>query len=375
MHARFQLPHYGHNSKLSASGKGIRNVASTFPSDRGKIYIDMTMKHPRGNERVDSPVVLLGSDHSKKKRQRTVSEASESRAIEFSGYISNGSAKANNISNTTNGTNGAFSQSSKTYSPRMMALLSSLEALDDQEQRQIHPQQTINSSQAPPSTPLSISSSTNQAAATLLLQKQRYPKVAKPLTARPQIHKIEEHPPTAVSGSQFNTNSLHSITTTNVGSGDALNESPTIDTSALDTITRAVAAATSVSTSEDTASSLTLEQHGTAGTTPLTVLAAQSGGAFSHVPTVASKTIGIHNASLIPYIFPNNPSTATTTKYDAANLNHTNTSRQLAIHNAIHNDYKKIYKPLRKPPRLPTPHEALGFAAISTVTPATSTCR
>jgi len=357
MNARFRPPQCGHNSKSTATGNDIR-IRNTTSA------IDMTMTHPRANEMVDSPIFLLGSDHSKKKRQRTISEASESCAIEFNGVNSNvytqAKTQANSIASSTFGNNSSSNNNSTTYSPRMMALLSSLEALDDYEQRQVHPQWTANSSHAPASTHFRISSSTNQAAATLLLQKQRHPKIAQPLNTRPAIHKIEEHPPTPVPRRQMNTNSLPSAVVPRVGSRK-------VDTPALDTIK----------------GSSGLEQHGITGSTALAAIAATSGGAFSYAPTIASKTNAIQNFPLIPYTFPNNPCTATTTKYGAAHWNHGNrqfsiqepTSRQLAIHNAAHNDYKKIYKPLQRPPRLPTPYEALVIAVTSTPTPVTSTCR
>ena len=369
MHSNFLLRDLGHNPKFATSARDV--CCNT--------YIAMTMKHPRDSERIDSPIVLLGSDHSKMKRQRTISDTSETRAMESKRPCSNLIANANNVAS-----NNTSSKDSNTYSPRMMALLSSLEALDDKEQRKVFPQWNVSSSNAPPSTPLNTSMSTNQAAAALLQQKQRYPMIAKPLTARPAIHKIEEHPPAPATANQANTNSSHSTTFSQVESRDAISGSPTMDPSALDTIKRAVAAATenAVSTSEDTTASSSLEQNRIARAAALAAVAAKSASAFTHRPAVASNTIRTQNLPLFSFAFPNMPPAATT-KYDALHLNHGNrplstqepTPRQLAIHNAVHSDYKKIYKPLQRPPRLPTPHEALVVAAISTATPATSICR
>lgn len=366
MQVKFSLPRNSHNSKSTTFGRDMS----------GNTYIAMKIKLPQCNKRVDSPLVLLGSDHSKMKRQRTISITSESSAIESKRHQSSVSAKANNCASDA-----MSSRESNTYSPRMMALLSSLEALDDKEQSKAVPKYAFNATNAPRSTPLNLSMSTNQAAVALLQQKQRNPTIVRSLTTRPAIHKIEDQPLSSVTTRQVNIKPLHSNTfsqpeSCNVGNGS----------SALDSITRAVAAvtATTASTSEDIASSLSFEQNRIAGAAAdLADVATKSETAFTHRPTIASNTIETQNLPLIPFAFPNMPPTSSTMKYGAVHLNHVNrsfskhepTARQIAIHNAVHSDYKKIYKPLQRPPRLPTPREALVVAATSTATPATFVCR
>jgi len=331
----------------------------------------MTMKHQRDPEAVEPSAHLLGSDHSMKKRQRTMSVSSEDTAIE----------------NKNSNINGANENSS--YSPRMMALLSSLEALDDKDrdQRQIQHQWPLGS-KAAPAAPLHASVSTTQAAAALLQQKQQqqqqqHTSMGKPLVARPAIHKIEEHPPVQVSAK---TNPLAAPSTVQVESRDAPNVSPSVDSTAVDTIKRAVAAATAVTNqtaSTYTAVNAALEQHRIAGAA-LAAVASKSGAVFGHSPAIASTVIGTPLSSFSFPTIASAPSTSlASTKYTLAHLNHSGrspslpgpTARQLAIHNAVHSDYKKIYKPLKRPPRLPTPHEALVIAAISTAAPTTSVCR
>lgn len=377
MNAEFSLPRYGHNPNLTE----IPNAVSTFPVNNSNVFLAMTIKHQRINERADSPNVLSGSDHSKKKRQRTISDSSECYAFENNRYHSNVNASASNdLSYNVNNTRSI--KESTTYSPRMMTLLQSLEALDEKEQRKVNQQLTVNPSTAPPSTPFDLSTSTTQAAAALRQQNQRYPKIPQPLTARPAIHKIEERPITPVSASQAKTDPLSVTTISQFESRDVINATPAVDAPYFDTVKRAVRVA-APSASEDIASSSSLEQRRIAGAVALAAVATTCGNTSAQTPTMATNTIRNQNIPLISFPFPNKPPSATTTTYDAAHLNHSirplsiqePTARQLAIHNAVHSDYKKVYKPLQRPPRLPTPHEALVVAAISTPTPATSICR
>lgn len=340
----------------------------------------MTMKHQRDPEAVEPSAHLLGSDHSMKKRQRTMSVSSEDTAIENKNSNINGATKAS--------VEATFSKEIGAYSPRMMALLTSLEALDDKDQRQFQHQWPHGSAKAAPAAPLHASVSTTQAAAALLQQKQQqqYTSMGKPLFARPAIHKIEEHPPVQVSASQAKSNPLAAHAMVQVESRDASNVSPSVDSTAVDTIKRAVAAATAATNhtaSTYTAVNAALEQHRIAGAA-LAAVASKSGTVFGHSPAIASTVIGTPLASFSFPAIASAPSTSlASTKYSLGHLNHGGcspalqgpTTRQLAIHNAVHSDYKKIYKPLKRPPRLPTPHEALVVAAISTAAPTTSVCR
>eukprot|EP00531_Pseudo-nitzschia_arenysensis_P015800 CAMPEP_0116124436 /NCGR_PEP_ID=MMETSP0329-20121206/5279_1 /TAXON_ID=697910 /ORGANISM="Pseudo-nitzschia arenysensis, Strain B593" /LENGTH=343 /DNA_ID=CAMNT_0003618415 /DNA_START=232 /DNA_END=1263 /DNA_ORIENTATION=+ len=343
----------------------------------------MRMKHPRDDERVETSLALLGSDHSKKKRQRTLSVGSESSSTE------NRSCNSNSIGNPSK----KFTKSampvpeSSSLSPRMIALLSSLEALEDSQQRQIKQQWPLGSTKAsaptPPTIPVNSSASTNQVVSTLLKQKQNRLTVGQPLTARPAIHKIEEHPPVQVSTS----------TRAPVESREMSNHSPSVEKAAINTIKRAVAAASASATVgasfEHNASGYTglnaaLAQHRIAGAGALASVVPKSGASFLHGHPII---VGAKGAPLAAFSFPTLPgattSSVTSAKYGISHLNHNNglasalrpSARQVAIHTAVHNDYKKIYKPLKRPPRLPTPHEALVIAAISTAAPTASVCR
>jgi len=267
---------------------------------------------------------------------------------------------------------GTFGPETSTLSPRMIALLSSLEALEDSQQQQIKQQwplgSTNTSAPTPPTISLNSPASVSQVVSTLLKQKQYRPTIGQPLTARPAIHKIEEHPPAQVSAS----------TKAQVESRDVSNRSPSVDNAAINTIKRAVAAASATSF-EHNASAYTgvnaaFVQHRIAGAGALAAVVPKSSAAFLHGHPITS-IAGAQGAPLGSFSFP------TTTKYGISHLNHTNCSattlsaRQLAIRTAVHNDYKKTYKPLKRPPRLPTPHEALVIAAISTAAPTASACR
>jgi hypothetical protein len=326
----------------------------------------MTMKHPRDNDGTDSSIFLLGFDHSKMKRRRTMSDDSGSSAIENK----NVSYTSKTIMNNTSSMKDSIADS-----PRMMALLSSLEALEDNEQRQTQRQWPHSYTMTPPEIPLNSSAYTTQTAAVLLQQKQQHSKIGKPLIARPTSHSIEEHHPVQVPASQAEK------------SRDTPNQSRAIETLTIDTIKRAVAAATATTTFENNASTFkavnaALEQHRIAGAVALVAVASESGAAFGHSPTITSTVIETQNRPLGSYLFPIIPSTAATNA-SSAKYNHRNRSlpihgpsaRQLAIYKAVHSDYKKIYKPLQLPPRLPTPHEALVIVAVSTATPTASACR
>eukprot|EP00533_Pseudo-nitzschia_delicatissima_P012368 CAMPEP_0197274114 /NCGR_PEP_ID=MMETSP1432-20130617/12211_1 /TAXON_ID=44447 /ORGANISM="Pseudo-nitzschia delicatissima, Strain UNC1205" /LENGTH=336 /DNA_ID=CAMNT_0042739873 /DNA_START=51 /DNA_END=1061 /DNA_ORIENTATION=- len=336
------------------------------------------MKHSREDDRAESSIGLLGYDHSKKKRQRIMSLESESSATENRSYHSyTGTSFIGNPSKkiTKSSTPGPETSA---LSPRMIALLSSLEALDDSQQRQIKQQwplgSTNTSTPTPPTIPLHSSTSTNQVVSTLLKQKQHSLTIGQPLTARPAIHKIEEHPPAQVSAS----------TKAQVESRDVSNHSPSIDNAAINTIKRAVAAASATSfehnTSAYTGLNAAFVQHRIAGAGALATVVPKSSAAFLHGHPITSTIVGAKGAPLGSFSFPTTTAVSAA-KYGISHLNHTNCSattlsaRQLAIRTAVHNDYKKTYKPLKRPPRLPTPHEALVVAAISTATPTASACR
>jgi hypothetical protein len=393
MHSKFAFPQTRHNLEFDSSVKGTRHDSiSALPRSQSNTYIAMTMKHPIDNEGTDSSIFLLGFDHSKKKRQRRMSDDSGSSAIEKKSCNSNAASSVSYTSqNIINKTSSA--KDSIADSPRMMALLSSLEALEDNEQRQSQRQWPHSSTITPPAIPLHPSVSTTQAAAVLLQQKQQQYSKMGPLIARPTIHSIEEHPPVQVPANQANTSTTSYTTTVHDESRDTPNQSRAIETIAMDTIKRAMAAATAPSTFENnntstyTAVNAAFEQHRMAGAAALAAVASNCGAVAGPSPAITSAIIGTQNQPLGSCLFPRIPSTAATNgssaKYNAAHLNHMNRSiptqgpsaRQLAIYKAVHNDYKKIYKPLQRPPRLPTPHEALVIAAISTATPTASACR
>ncbi len=335
------------------------------------------MKHPREDERLEPSIGLLGSDHSKKKRQRTLSVDSESSSTE------NRSCNSNSIGNPSTKVNKStmLRPDTSSVSPRMIALLSSLEALEDNQQRQIKQQWPLGSTNVstptPPTIPVNSSASTSHVVSTLLKQKQNHPTIGQPLTARPAIHKIEEQPPVQVSTSNR----------APAESQEMSNQSPTVENAAINTIKRAVAAASASATGgasfEHNASAYTglnasIAQHRMAAVVP------KSSAAFLHGHPIF---VGAKGTPLAAFSFPTlpvaTPSSLTTAKYGVSHLNHGNapvsalrpSARQVAIHTAVHNDYKMIYKPLKRPPRLPTPHEALVIAAISTAAPKTSACR
>lgn len=385
MNAKFSVLSEGHNLKSRkvwrASPHSNRGYSkSNFYSIKNTSNCKMTMKHPREDDRVESSIGLLGSDHSKKKRQRTLSLGSESSAAENRSCHSNtGTSSIGNPSKKITKISTPGPETS-TLSPRMIALLSSLEAMDDSQQRQIKQQwplgSTITSTPTPPTIPLHSSGAANQVVSTLLKQKQHRLTVGQPLTARPAIHKIEEHPPVQVSAS----------TKAQVESRDVSNHSPSLDKSAINTIKRAVAAASATSF-EHNASAYTglnaaFVQHRIAGAGALAAVVPKNSAAFLHGHPITSTMVGAKGGPLGSFSFPTTTA-ASAAKYGISHLNHTNCSaatlrpsaRQLAIRTAVHNDYKKIYKPLKRPPRLPTPHEALVIAAISTATPTASACR
>ena len=334
MHSKFAFPQNGHNLEFDSSVKGTRYDSNiVLPRSQSNTYTAMTMKHPRDNDGKDSSIFLLGFDHSKKKRQRTMTDDSGSSAIQSKSCNSNAASNVSytrkNIMNNTSSADDSIADS-----PRMMALLSSLEALDDNEHRQSQRQWPHSFTMTPPAIPLYSSVSTNQAAAVLLQQKQQQHSKMGPLIARPTIHSIEEHPPVQVPANQANASKTSSTTSVQAQSRDTPNQSRAIETIATDTIKRATAAATAMSTFENNNAS---------------TYTAVNAAPEQHRIAVAA---------------------ALAAKYNAAHLNHRNRSiptqgpsaRQLAIYKAVHNDYKKIYKPLQRPPRLPTPHEALVMA-------------
>lgn len=317
----------------------------------------MTMKHPREE---DTCIELMGSDHSKSKRQRTLSVGSESSSIENRNTPVNSNVTPKPLVAEDNG-----------LSPRMMALLSSLEALDDKQQRQIKQQWPLGSTrvtmQTPPAIPQPSAASLSPAVSALLQQKQHV--LGQPLTARPAIHKIVEHDPVR----------LLTKASSQIESRDAPNQGA-VNTEAMNTIKRAVAAATATATSFEnnastysTAVNAALAHHQAAA---LTAAATHSPVLY---PALAIRNQGLPLAS---YSFPSLGAPGAS-KFGLSHLGHRNTAatavapsaRQVAIHSAVHNDYKKIYKPLQRPPRLPTPHEAMVVAAISTAAPAAPVCR
>jgi len=343
----------------------------------------MTMKHPRNEERLETSIGLLGSDHSKK-RQRTLSVGSESSSTENRSCNSNsiGNPSKKVIQSTVQGPN------TSSLSPRMIALLTSLEAIDDTQQRQIKQQWPLGSSKTSnptaPTIPAPSSASTHQMVSTLLKQKQNSRTIGQPLTARPAIHKIEEHPPVLVSTS----------TKAPVESREVSNQSPSVEKAAINTIKRAVEAASASATAGTsieqnvpayTGLNAAIVQHRIgAGAGALAGVVPKCSTAFLHGHPII---VGAKGTPLASFSFPTLPGAASpsvsSAKYGISHLNHSTGSlnalrpstRQLAIHTAVHNDYKKIYKPLKRPPRLPTPHEALVIAAISTAAPTASACR
>lgn len=364
MDAKFALPQHRHDLEFAVSGKGIHHSVSFCPSNDLGTRTIMTMKHPRDNDGVNYSIVSLGSDHSNNKRQRTTSKTSESSDI-------NAVANANINTSKTFGNNSTSENEVSTYRPRMTVLLSSLKALDYNKQRQILQQCSLDSTKTSPAISLHPSTSTIQAPTFLFQQKQRHLKMVQPLIKVP--------------ASQAKANTLSTTTIAQVESRDAVYQSPAVDTAAIDTINISMAAATAATTFENNATTYTsvkttLGQH-------RMVVAVRSGVVFSHRPVITSSIIGTPNFPLSIFPIPKIPSTTArntlTTMHNAAHLSHRyrsfpiqgSTARQLAVHDTIHSNYKKIYKPLQRPPRLPTPHEALGIAVISTPTPTTSACR
>ena len=329
------------------------------------------MKHPRDDERIKSSIELLGSDHREMKRQRIMSEGSEISSTENRSCYSNIPANTNNSSCNPKKkiiNNAMAGIESSTMSPKMMALLSSLEVLDDNKQRQIKQQWPLGPTKASiPVIPNPFSIPPNQAVSTFLRQKH-----GQPLIARPAIEKIEERPPVQVSTSA----------TAKVESRDAPDYSSLVDNVAMNTIesvAAAAAAATATATTGttfETAVNAALAQHriATSAASAFSTVTSDGGVSFLRSPAVASTAIGTQNLPRAPFKFPTfagaTTSNALSVKYGISNLNHRKTlmqsAREIAIHNAVHNDYKKIYKPLKRPPRLPTAHEALIIAAIST---------
>lgn len=335
------------------------------------------MKHPREDERVEPSIALLGSDHSKIKRQRTLSVGSESSSTE------NRSCDSNSSGNPSKKTIKSYTPvpDTSTLSPRMIALLSSLEALDDSQQRQIKQQwplgSTKTSTSTPPTIPLPSPASTSQQTA-LLKQKEHRLTIGQPLIARPAIHKIEEKPPVQV------TNSSKAL----VEIREPSNQSPLVENAAINTIKRAVAAASATATAATPLDySAALVQQRIARTGALAAVVPKGNAGFLHGHPITSTIVGAKLSPLVSFSFPRLPdastSSASSVKRGVTHLNHGNCSaiglgpseRQLAIHSAVHSNYKKIYKPLKRPPRLPTPHEALVIAAISTAAPTASACR
>jgi len=251
MHSKFSpQPHY-HNFSAAASRKGIRHSVSATSSinsvsDHNSTPA-MTMKHPREHENTEPSILLLGSDHSKKKRQRTMSNNSERSG--HSNAVANQSSN-NNLSNSSS--TGYSGGDSSNYSPRMAALLTSLEALEDGETPQIQQQWPLGSSKVAPAIPLYPCSQTSQAAAALLKQKQQYTKMGKPLNARPSIHRIEEHPPVEAPVARSSSNSTPDPA--QVESRDVSNSPPSLESSpsaaTFDAIKKAVAVAAAVTNHE-----------------------------------------------------------------------------------------------------------------------------
>ncbi len=357
---RLSLPRKRHNYEIGqtqiaiplSQPVGLQFQPSAFTNSQSST--NMMMKHARDD---DVSTGLLGSDHSKSKRQRTFSEGSESSSTENRSHHSNSMVRSNV-------TTKQVEAGSSELSPRMMALLSSLEALDDKKQGQIKQQWPLGSSRASMQTPPAIpqpSAATLSPVVTALLQQKQH-SLGQPLTARPSIHKIEEHYP-AQASMQFE-------------SRDASNQA-SVNTETINTIKRAVAVATATTfennpSTYSTAVNAALAHHQAAALTA----AAKNSPVFA--PALALRSPGLPLAS---YSFPTLGAPAA--KYGLSHMAQRNaaatpvrpSARQVAIHNAVHNDYMKIYKPLQKPPRLPTPHEAMVIAAISTATPAASVCR
>lgn len=328
------------------------------------------MKHPRDDERMKSSIELLGSDHREMKRQRIMSEGSEISSTENRSCYSNIPANTNNSSCNPKKkiiNNAMAGIESSTMSPKMMALLSSLEFLDDNKQRQIKQQWPLGPTKASiPVIPNPFSIPPNQLVSTFLRQKH-----GQPLIARPAIDKIEERPPVKVSNSA----------TAKVESRDTPDHSSLVDNVAINTIESVVAAAaaaatTTTGTTFETAVNAALAQHriATSAASAFSTVTSDGGVSFLRSPAVASTAIGTQSFPLAAFQFPAfagaTTSNALSVKYGISHLNHKKTlipsAREIAIHNAVHNDYKKIYKPLKRPPRLPTAHEALIIAAIST---------
>jgi len=313
-----------HNLESSSFSKGIynKNSVTTFPESNSKIYIaTMRMKNPR----IDN--VLLGFDHGVKKRQRTMSEASESSAIENDNKSSNNADR----------------------SPRMMALLSSLEALDDKGPQQpiqpaIQQQWPLNPAKT---APLPASHYNHSIKATLSAQREykNPPTIGQPLNARPSIHRIEERLPTQ---------SAPQITV------QAERREATANASALDILQRTVVAAQEELRNVNSNNSFkrALEQQGIAKNS----IANGSVPQYSS-PTFAAPTTSMANSRVYSHL----PNHASSTLPHAPP-----TARQMAIHNAIHSDYERVFKPLKRPPRLPTFHETLMLTALSTVAQATT---
>lgn len=318
----------------------------------------MMMKHARAE---DTSAGLLGSDHSKSKRQRTLSEGSESSSTENRSHHSNTPVNSNVTTKHIGAPNSELS-------PRMMALISSLEAVDDRQQRQIKQQWPLGptrvSVQTPPAIPQPSAAALSPAVSALLQQKQH--SIGQPLTARPSFHKIEEHPPVQ----------MHARASTQVESRDATSQA-SVDSEAINTIKRAVAAATATTfennpSTYSTAVKAALAHHQAAALT-----------AAAKTSPVYAPALGLRSP-VLPLAAHSIPTLgAPALKYGISHLGHRtiaaaglgSSARQVAIHRAVNNDYQKIYKPLQKPPRLPTPHEAMVIAAISTATPAAPVCR
>lgn len=300
----------------------------------------MTMKHPRDNENL-----LLGSDHSKQKRPRTGSDLSESSSIENKSSQCNTNqqhqqhafSKPNHSSNQVSAT----TTTATTHSPRMMALLSSLEVLDDSEAQKLQHKWPRASSPSPPAL-----AATAEAAAAFLQQKnyaQPVPKLQQPLIARPRVHKITERSPVDES-SATNTNTTSAASTAAPSPETVPNTKPI------------AASAYQFTNYKQFAPNLaTVAVPRTTHSTTTTV------------PSIGPKTVVVTGTvnPLDAFLFP----LRTLSNKNTIQSSHTNfpvTARQIAIHNAVHSDYKKTYKPLQRPPRLPTAHEALVMAAIST---------
>eukprot|EP00537_Pseudo-nitzschia_pungens_P006625 CAMPEP_0172363532 /NCGR_PEP_ID=MMETSP1060-20121228/6863_1 /TAXON_ID=37318 /ORGANISM="Pseudo-nitzschia pungens, Strain cf. cingulata" /LENGTH=348 /DNA_ID=CAMNT_0013086285 /DNA_START=246 /DNA_END=1292 /DNA_ORIENTATION=+ len=345
------------------------------------------MKHPRDDE--DPPLMLMGSDHSKAKRPRTDSDASESSAIENKSNIVNANSSAfYNLGFHRNAEiRKEITHSDSSSSPRMMALLYSLDDEARQLQLQHNWPQPTASNPVPAPAPTPVSASATQAAAALLHQKNEQQaqttefRYHQPLSARPLVHKIKEVSPTLEAQNS------------QPGSRDSPAPSLAPSPSTLDSIKSAVAAAAAAAATASTqdnsvttaAVNTALEQHRIAGAALAAaktgVSATRSAPSATSVAQAGSFGRRTPNHPLHAFSFPTHTLASggviSSTRYDATHLHHGSrphsirgpTARQQAIHNAVHSDYKKIYRPLQRPPRLPTPQEALVIAAISTATP------